>query len=292
MNYCTSDALIEIKTKMKFDFDSNLRAAFIDKLKAREFMAKRRRRYAVELKELDDNIRDILEEIGPFLNPKSSPDTFNVSGDPYLERVQDKVTRAGGKLLSRRYSWNHWDEHRQIRISEQMRGYIIDNGEGIIEFNHPNYADRPYSIKVLWFYLRPEHQGNFFKTKRLIRLAFDCLLDDYHYVMYGTTSEVPQQMYQFDNSKAEENLLTKREDDFVNNLQKMYQLHGAMPANNEVFWFKPEGIQIYLNALEGDEKQIQIFRHNLRHLLNNKKSIYTLEEREYQLAILEGALVA
>ena len=50
--------------------------------------------------------------------------------------------------------------------------------KGLTEFLHPENSPMPNAVKVLWFFLKPEFQGNFYKTKKLIRLSFDSLLDD------------------------------------------------------------------------------------------------------------------
>ena len=60
---------------------------------------------------------------------------------------------------------------------------------------------------------------------------------------------------------------------------------------DQVYWFKPEGIQLFLNRLDRGTTQFKEFSEGLINIRKNRHTIYSKEEHEYALAILEGALV-
>ena len=157
-----------------------------------------------------------------------------------------------------------------MRVTEEHEGYILETEWGLTEFTHPKISPMPNAVKILWFYLRPEFQGDFYKTKKLIRLSYDLLLNHEIFTIYGTVSQVEQSFYPFASKEQESSLLAARNDKFLNNLQRM----------------SPDGVQLWL--LRSDSEK---FRESLDQLRKNRKSIFTNEEREHHSLILEGSLL-
>ena len=291
MKHCTNDALNSFKVRYKDEFSNSEYKELLQLLKLNKILLKRAGQNKEEIKRLNEGFVELFSEFKSFLQTNEQPTPFNAECE-YIKSVQSKASKFGAKVLSRRYVCNTWDREKQMRVNVNLRSYIIKNDIGLIEFVHPDDSDVDHAVKVLWFFLQPEHQGNFYKTKRLVRLAYDCLLDDWNMVFYGTTASTTQTMYKFASKSAEKHLLAKRNDGFINNLQRLYAACGGIPLmEDQVYWFKPEGIQLFLNRLDRGTTQFKEFSEGLINIRKNRHTIYSKEEHEYALAILEGALV-
>ena len=291
MKHCTDEALQSFKVRYKDEFSNSEYKELLQLLKLNKVLLKRARQNKEQIKQLNEGFVELFSEFKSFLHTNEEPTPFNADCE-YIRSVQAKASKFGAKVLCRRYVLNTWDTEKQMRVNVKLRGYIIKNDYGLIEFVHPDDTDIDHAVKVLWFYLQPEHQGNFYKTKRLVRLAYDCLLDDWNLVFYGTTATATQSMYKFASKSSEKHLLTKRKDGFVNNLQRLYAACGGIPLmDDQIYWFKPEGIQLYLNRLERGSAQFKEFSDGLVNIRKNRHTIYRKEEHEYALAILDGAVI-
>ena len=247
---------------------------------------KSKRRNRKEIESLNVDLKELFEKEEPFLQAVGEPRPYS-GNDPYVLGVQRKALAGGGVIKYRKYASNYWCAKKGMRVCSYSDCYIILTDEGLTEFLHPESSPMPNAVKVLWFFLKPEFQGNFFKTKKLIRLSFDCLLDDSHFTMFGTTSQAEQTFYPFSDKGQEKQLLSKNSDKaYVNNLQRMYVASGAIAVGDQVYWFTPTGVQIWLNRSESSK-----FREALEQIRRNKKNIFTKEEREWHGQILEGALI-
>ena len=246
---------------------------------------KRPKHHKNELNNFFKHLKEYLEAHESFLQAITDPLPYS-GNDEYAARVRDEAKSQGAWLESRRYLQNYWDPESEIRRTKESDCFVLKTNEGLCEFLHPEDSHMPNAVKVLWFYLYPEHQGNFYKTKKLIRLAYDLLLDSRHFTLHGTVSQVEQSFYPFANKNVESGLLGRRNDEYVNNLQRMYVASGAIAIDDQVFWFSPDGVQVWLLRSESEK-----FREALDQLRKNRKSIFTTEEREHHAAILEGSLV-
>jgi hypothetical protein len=291
MKHCTDEALQSFKVRYKDEFSNSEYKELLQLLKLNKILLKRAKQNREQIKQLNEGFVELFSEFKSFLHTNEEPTPFNADCE-YIKSVQSKASNFGAKVLSRRYVLNTWDTEKQMRVNVKLRGYIIKNEIGLIEFVHPDDTDIDHAVKVLWFYLQPEHQGNFYKTKRMVRLAYDCLLDDWNMLFYGTTASTTQSMYKFASKSSERHLLAKRNDGFINNLQRLYAACGGIPLmEDQIFWFKPEGIQLYLNRLDRGSSQFKEFSDGLVNIRKNRHTIYSKEEHEYALAILEGAVI-
>ena len=285
MKYVTDSARISLLRRVK---ETGTREEYDDlktSFKIYNRLNKRPKHHKNELNNFFKYLHEYMVAHEPFLQTKSDPLPYSGT-DEYLSRVRSEAASRGAVLESRKYLRNYWDERRQIRVAKDATCYILRTEEGLCEFLHPDESEMPNSVKVLWFYLYPEHQGNFYKTKKLIRLAYDLLLDRHIFSIYGTVSQVEQSFYPFASKTQESGLLTQRNDAFINNLQRMYVASGAIALDDQVYWMSPDGVQVWL--LRSDSEK---FRDSLNQLRKNRKSIFTDEEREHHGLILEGALV-
>jgi len=249
-------------------------------------LKKSKRRYKKEIESFNEDLKELLESHEPFLQTNEDPRHYD-EHDEYILEVKRKAAAGGGVIKYRNYVSNYWCEQKGMRVTSDAKCYIIETDEGLTEFIHPDNSPMPNAVKVLWFFLRPEYQGNFFKTKKLIRLSFDSLLDDTHFTMFGTTSQTEQTFYPFADKGQEKQMLAKNKDNtFVNNLQRMYVSAGAIAIGDQVYWFTPTGVQLWLNRSDSQE-----FRDALDQIRKNKKNIFTDEERDWHGKILEGAMI-
>ena len=285
MKYITDSArlsllrrLKETATKEEYD-DLKNSFKFYNQLK------KRPKHHKKELNNFFKHLHEYLQKHEPFLQSLSDPLPY-CGTDQYATRVRSAAADRGASLESRAYVRNYWSEEKQMRVAEEAKCFILRTDEGLCEFLHPDESEMPNAVKVLWFYLNPEYQGNFYKTKKLIRLAYDVLLDERIFSIYGTVSQAEQSFYPFASKDQESQLLAARNDEFVNNLQRMYVASGAIAIGDQVYWFSPDGVQVWL--LRSDSAK---FREALDQLRKNRKSIFTDEERKHHAAILDGALI-
>jgi hypothetical protein len=249
-------------------------------------LKKSKRRHKKEILAFNKDLKELLETHEPFLQTYEDPQHYE-GDDEYILEVKRKSSVAGGVIQYRNYLANYWDEEKQIRVTCDRKCYILKTDEGLTEFIHPDESPMPNAVKVLWFFLKPEFQGNYFKTKKLIRLSFDCLINDSILTMFGTTSQAEQTFYPFANKGQEKNMLSNNNDsDYVNNLQRMYVASGAIAVGDQVYWFTPTGVQLWLNRSDSRE-----FRNALVQIRKNKKNIFTAEERDWHGKILEAALI-
>ena len=249
-------------------------------------LKKSKRRNKKEIESFNKDLKELLVTHEPFLQTNEDPKHYD-GDDEYILDVKRRSAASGGVIKFRNYIANYWDEEKQIRVTCDRKCYIIQTAEGLTEFIHPDESPMPNAVKVLWFFLKPEFQGNFFKTKKLIRLSYDCLMNDTIITMFGTTSQAEQTFYPFADKGQEKNMLSNNKDAaYVNNLQRMYVAAGAIAIGDQVYWFTPTGVQLWLNR--SDSKEL---RDSLDQIRRNKKNIFTKEERDWHGKILEGALI-
>ena len=249
-------------------------------------LKKSKRRYKKDIVSFNVDFKELLETHEPFLQTNEDPRSYD-GKDEYILEVKRRSAAAGGEVKFRNYIANYWDEKKQMRVTSDHKCYILQTNEGLTEFIHPDESPMPNAVKVLWFFLKPEFQGNFFKTKKLIRLTYDCLMNDEIFTMFGTTSQAEQTFYPFADKGQEKQMLAKNKDNtFVNNLQRMYVSAGAIAIGDQVYWFTPTGVQLWLNRSDSQE-----FRDALDQIRKNKKNIFTDEERDWHGKILEGAMI-
>lgn len=285
MRFITDTAKHSLLKRLKETGTAEQYDDFKNSLKFYNKLSKRPKHHKKEINNFFKYLKEYLVKHEPFLQAISDPLPYS-GCDPYMARVREAAADRGARLESRRYIRNFWDEEKDIRRTIESDCYVLKNNEGLCEFLHPDESHMPNAVKVLWFYLNPEYQGNFYKTKKLIRLSYDLLLDSRHFTLHGTVSQVEQSFYPFANKNVESGLLERRDDEFVNNLQRMYVASGAIAIEDQVYWFSPDGVQVWLLRSESEK-----FRDSLDQLRKNRKSIFTAEEREHHAAILEGALV-
>ena len=248
-------------------------------------LSKRPKRFKNELKKLNEDLKEHFQNHEPFLQAINSPILYSGTDD-YVAAVRAAASDRNATVKSRRYLSNYWCEDKQMRVTEEHEGYVLETEWGLTEFTHPKISPMPNAVKILWFYLKPEFQGDFYKTKKLIRLSYDLLLNHEIFTIYGTVSQVEQSFYPFASKTQESSLLAARNDKFLNNLQRMYVASGAIAIDDQVFWMSPDGVQLWL--LRSDSEK---FRESLDQLRKNRKSIFTNEEREHHSLILEGSLL-
>lgn len=285
MKYITDSARLSLLRRLKETATKEEYDDLKNSFKFYNRLNKRPKRHKNELNSFFKYLHEYLVSHEPFLQTKSEPLPY-CGTDKYAVRVRAAAADRGASLESRLYVRNYWHEEKQMRVAEEAKCFILRTDEGLCEFLHPDESEMPNAVKVLWFYLYPEHQGNFYKTKKLIRLAYDVLLDDRIFSFYGTVSQVEQSFYPFASKDQESGLLAQRKDAYINNLQRMYVASGAIAIEDQVYWFSPDGVQVWL--LRSDSEK---FREALDQLRKNRKSIFTTEEREHHAAILEGSLV-
>jgi hypothetical protein len=282
----TSKARLSLIKRFKETREEEEYRNLVSLFKFSDRLNKSKRRNRKEIESLNVDLKELFMNEEPFLQTNEEPRPYD-GNDEYILEVKRKAAAGGGEIKYRKYERNFWCEEKEMRVCSYSDCYIIQTNEGLTEFLHPNNSPMPNGVKVLWFFLKPEFQGNFFKTKKLIRLSFDSLLDDKHFTMFGTTSQAEQVDYPFADKRQEKQLLSKNSDeDYVNNLQRMYVASGAIAVGDQVYWFTPTGVQVWLNRSDSKE-----FRKALAQIRRNKKNIFTEEEREWHGQILEGALI-
>ena len=282
----TSKARVSLIKRFKETKDQEEYGNLVALFKYSDYLNKRKRSNRAEIESLNIDLKEFFIKEEPFLQTNEEPRPYD-GNDEYVLEVKRKAAAGGGVIKYRNYVRNYWCEDKEMRVCTNYDCYIIQTDEGLTEFMHPKDTPMPNAVKVLWFFLKPEFQGHFFKTKKLIRLSFDSLLDDSHFTMYGTTSQAEQVDYPFADKRQEKQLLSKNSDEaYVNNLQRMYVASGAIAVGDQVYWFTPTGVQIWLNRSDSSE-----FRVALDQIRKNKKNIFTKEEREWHGLILEGALI-
>lgn len=282
----TSKARISLIKRFKETREDEEYRNLVSLFKYSDRLNKSKRRNRKEIESLNIDLIELFQEEEPFLQTNEQPRPYD-GNDEYILEVKRKAAAGGGVINFRNYIANFWDEEKQLRDTCERKCYIIQTDEGLTEFIHPDESPMPNAVKVLWFFLKPEFQGNFFKTKKLIRLSFDSLIDDSHFTMFGTTSQAEQTDYPFADKKQEKQLLSKNPDEaYVNNLQRLYVASGAIAVGDQVYWFAPTGVQLWLNRSDSQE-----FRKALVQIRNNKKNIFTSEERDWHGKILEAAMI-
>ena len=282
----TSKARISLIKRFKETQTEEEHRNLVFLFKYNDRLKKSKRRNKKEILAFNKDLKELLETHEPFLQSNEEPRPYD-GNDEYILEVKRKAAAGGGVIKFRNYIANFWDEEKQMRVTCDRKCYIIQTAEGLTEFIHPDESPMPNAVKVLWFFLKPEFQGNFFKTKKLIRLSFDSLIDDSHFTMFGTTSQAEQTDYPFADKKQEKQLLSKNPDEaYVNNLQRLYVASGAIAVGDQVYWFAPTGVQLWLNRSDSQE-----FRKALVQIRNNKKNIFTSEERDWHGKILEAAMI-
>jgi hypothetical protein len=282
----TSNARLSLIKRFKETRDLEEHRNLVSLFKYHDQLIKRKKRFRKELDSLNTDLKEFLMKEEPFLQTSEDPKHYD-GDDPYILEVKRKASAGGGVIKYRNYVSNYWCEKKEMRVTSNAKCYIIETDEGLTEFLHPDNSPMPNAVKVLWFFMRPELQGNFFKTKKLIRLSFDSLLDDTHFTMFGTTSQTEQTFYPFADKGQEKNMLAKNKDaSFVNNLQRMYVSAGAIAIGDQVYWFTPIGVQLWLNRSDSES-----FRVALDQIRKNKKNIFNADERDWHGKILEGAMI-
>lgn len=285
MKYITDKARLSLLRRIKETGTDEEYSDIKNSFKYYNQLIKRPKRHKNDLNNFFKNLHEFLQAHEPFLQSLSDPLPYSGT-DKYGARVRAAAADRGAALESRRYVRNYWHDEKQMRVADEAKCFILRTDEGLCEFLHPEESEMPNAVKVLWFYLNPEHQGNFYKTKKLIRLAYDVLLDERIFSFYGTVSQAEQSFYPFASKTQESGLLASRNDAYVNNLQRMYVASGAIAIGDQVYWFSPDGVQVWLLRSESEK-----FREALDQLRKNRKSIFTTEEREHHGLILEGSLI-
>ena len=282
----SSKARLSLIKRFKETRDEEEYRNLVSLFKYSDRLNKSKRRNRKEIESLNVDLKELFMKEEPFLQTNEEPRPYD-GNDKYILEVKRKAAAGGGVIKHRNYVSNYWSEEKEMRVCSNSVCFIIQTDEGLTEFLHPESSPMPNAVKVLWFFLKPEFQGNFYKTKKLIRLSYDSLLDDSHFTMFGTTSQAEQVDYPFADKIQEKQMLSESSDKaFINKLQRMYVASGAIAIGDQVYWFTPTGVQIWLNRSESTK-----FREALEQIRKNKKNIFTKEEREWHRQILEGALI-
>ncbi len=192
---------------------------------------------------------------------------------------------------------NYWDPDIRRRKEDTFEiGRIESRDQKMwVDFYLPSSDDEDESIKILFFAIVPELQGNFFAFKRLCKIAYDALLRDGMLFMHGKTSPSSSaQKYDFRTSPTGRQLMPERPSDIegMSALDKAYLTMGWVPLESD----DCEVLSIFLPTFEQaveckrrlNADKAHMDRMGIKHAgmmwRHAKKPIYTKKQMQFLLS--------